>query len=558
MGQQSSFERRRAMKGGKLIAQILKAEGVEYLFCFPNNPLIDCAAEADVRTILTRTERIAVNMADGYARASSGMKIGVAAVQNGPGIENAFAGVAHAYADSSPILLLPCADPRPQIGIFPNFQANRSYVEVTKWAEVLNFASRAPDMMRLAFTYLRLGQKGPVILEVPREVVTEESGSDTLTYKPVRGARSGADPGQVKEAVDVLLAARCPVIHAGQGVHYAQAYEELLALAEFLQMPVTTTMAGKSAFPENHPLSLGASAGTGTKAAAHFLKKADLILGIGCSFSRSPFATPLPEGPTLIQLTHHERDVNKAYAVDHVLLGDAQLVLRQVMAELRSRLGAEGREENQDLQQEIAGIKGEWLNEWMPRLTSDEVPINPYRVIWDLMHTLDRENSIVSHDSGNPRDQMVPFFESLVPHGYLGWGHTTQLGFSLGACMGAKLAMPGRTAVTVMGDAAFGMVGMDFETAARERIPILVVLLDNGCLGGYDKHIPVASAKYGSRFLSGDYAKIAEGLGGYAERVEGPGEIVPAIRRALAAMAQGQPALLDVITKEEPVFSRYW
>lgn len=546
------------MKGGRLIAQVLKAEGVEYLFCFPNNPLIESVAEAGIRTILARTERVAVNIADGYTRVSNGRKTGVVAVQNGPGIENAFAGVAHAYADSVPVLLLPATNPRSNIGIFPNFQANRGYSEATKWAEVISYASRAPDMLRLAFTYLRMGQKGPVILEVPREVVSEESGLDALDYRPVAAARSAADPRDVERVVDALLAARCPMIHAGQGVHYAGAYDELLETAELLQIPVMTTMAGKSAFPENHPLSLGVGALTGPKMAAHFLKKADVIFGLGCGFSISPFAAPLPQGSTLIQLTSHERDINKAYAIDHVLLGDAKLVLKQVIAELKSRLGERGRGKDEALREEIASVKREWLGEWMPKLTSDELPINPYRVIWDLMNTLDRENSIVSHDSGNPRDQTVAFYEALIPHGYLGWGHTTQLGFSLGGCMGAKLAMPERTVATVMGDAAFGMVGMDFETAVRERIPILVVLLDNGCLGGYGKYMPIASAKYGTRFLSGNYALVAEGLGGYSERVEEPAGIVPAIRRALQAMENGQPALLDIITREEPAFSRYW
>lgn len=545
------------MEGGKVIAQVLKAEGVEYLFCFPNNPLIDCAAEAGIRTILTRTERVAINMADGYTRVSNGRKIGVVAVQNGPGIENSFAGVAHAHADSVPILLLPAADPRSKIGLFPNFQANRNYSGVTKWAEVVSFANRAPGMLRLAFTYLRMGQKGPVILEVPREVVREESGLGDLDYKPVVGARSAADPQDVKLALEVLLAAKSPVIQAGQGVHYAEAYNELVELAELVQVPVMTTMAGKSAFPEDHPLSLGAGGNTGPKMAAHFLKRADVIFGVGTGFSTA-FSAPLPRGATFIQLTCDERDINREYAVDYVLLGDAKLVLKQMIDEVKSRLGEEGRGEDKALHQEIASLREEWLNEWMPKLTSNEVPVNPYRVIWDLVHTLNRKNSIVSHESGSPRDQMVPFFQSLIPRGYLGWGHTTQLGFSLGACMGAKLAIPERTVVTVMGDAAFGMVGMDFETAVRERIPILVVVLNNGCLGGYDKAIPIASKKYGTRFISGNYARVAEGLGGYAERVEDPGEVTPALRRALGAVGNGQPALLDIVTKEETTSSRYW
>ncbi len=176
-------------------------------------------------------------------------------------------------------------------------------------------------------------------------------------------------------------------------------------------------------------------------------------------------------------------------------------------------------------------------------------------MIWDLMQTVDRTNTIVTHDSGNPRDQMVPFFEAITPGGYIGWGKSTQLGYGLGLIMGAKLAAPEKLAVNVMGDAAFGMAGMDFETAVRERIPILTIILNNSALGGYEKHLPVATDRYGTKFLSGDYAKVAEGLGGYSEKVEDPADIIPAIQRAQEQLAAGKPALLEVITREEGAFS---
>ena len=192
----------------------------------------------------------------------------------------------------------------------------------------------------------------------------------------------------------------------------------------------------------------------------------------------------------------------------------------------------------------------------MPKLTSDEIPINPYRLIWDLMQTVDREQTIITHDSGNPRDQMVPFCETVVPRGYIGWGKSTQLGYGLGLIMGAKLAAPEKLAVNVMGDAAFGMAGMDFETAVRERIPILTIILNNSALGGYEDHLPIATEKYGTKFLSGDYAKVAEGLGGYSEKVEVPDDIIPSIKRAQKETEAGRPALLEVITREEGVFSR--
>jgi len=191
-------------------------------------------------------------------------------------------------------------------------------------------------------------------------------------------------------------------------------------------------------------------------------------------------------------------------------------------------------------------------------LTSDEVPINPYRVVWDLTNTVDKTRTIVTHDAGNPRDQMVPFFESHVPHGYLGWGKSTHLGASLGLAMGAKLAAPDKLVINVMGDGALGMCGMDLETAARERIPILTILLNNGALGGYEKYMPIATEKYRLKYLTGDYAQVADGLGVVAERVEKPQDIIPALQRAAQITHSGRPALLEMITREDPTFSKYW
>jgi acetolactate synthase I/II/III large subunit len=171
------------------------------------------------------------------------------------------------------------------------------------------------------------------------------------------------------------------------------------------------------------------------------------------------------------------------------------------------------------------------------------------------MHVVDRTNTVVTHDSGNPRDQLVPFYEAIAPGGYIGWGKSTQLGYGLGLIMGAKLAAPAKLCVNVMGDGAFGMAGMDFETAARERIPILTILLNNSALGGYEKLMPVATERYRLKYLSGEYAKVAQALGGYGERVERPADIIPAIERAQEQIAAGKPALLEVITREEGAFS---
>jgi len=220
-------------------------------------------------------------------------------------------------------------------------------------------------------------------------------------------------------------------------------------------------------------------------------------------------------------------------------------------------IGHEGRKGDNAVSREIKTVKDDWMREWMPKLTSNEVPINPYRVIGDLMQVLDRKETIITHDAGNPRDQLLPFWESLIPGGYIGWGKTTTLGASLGFSMGAKLARPDKTAVVFMGNAAFGMVGMDFETAVRERIPILVILINNSLLGGYHRFHPVASKRYRLNLQTGDYTKVAQGLGGHAEKVENPDDIIPAVRRAKKAVDSGQPALVEIITREELAESLY-
>ena len=547
------------MQAKTAIAKILKLEGVEHITCFPNNAVIEAGAVEGIRPVCARTERVAVNIADGLSRVSGGRRIGVAAVQYGPGTENAFGGLAQAYSDASPVLFLPGGVERGRQGVAPNFQAVHNYRSVTKWVEVVNAAERVPQMFRRAFTLLRCGKPGPVLLEVPTDVMKDEVADDAVAgYAPVRRSAPQGDPADVREAARLLLGARAPVIMAGQGVLYAEAWAELRALAELVQVPVLTTLNGKSAFPEDHPLALGAGGGVSQpKMVDHFLRKADVVLGLGTSFTRSSFIVPIPAGKTLVQVTIDESDINKDYPIAHAVIGDVRAVLDQLIAEVKAQAGAQGRRGGDTVAREIKAVKDEYLREWMPRLTSEETPVSPYRVIWDLMHTVDRRRTIVTHDAGNPRDQMVPFYEALVPHGYVGWGKSTQLGSGLGLAMGAKLAAPDRLVVNVMGDVAFGMVGMDFETAVRSRIPILTVIMNNGVMGGYDKYLPVATERYRLRYVGGDYAKVAEGLGGYAERVEKAHEVVPALRRAIAEVEGGRTALLEIITREEAHYPSY-
>ena len=539
------------MEVNDAIISILAREGEKQLFCFPDNPLIEAAARNGMRPIMTRTERTAVAMADGYTRVSNGRRTGVCTVQMGAGVENSFAGVAQANADSVPILFLPGHIGRERHGSTRNFPAVPSYRPITKWAEQINMPQRMPEMMRRAFSYLRNGRPGPVMLEIPRDVASSEIDDD-FEYKSPQRARAAGDPEAVNAVIAALLKAKCPVIQVGQGVLYAEATEELRAFAELAGAPVMSTLLGKSAFAEDHRLAIGTVANdrSVTNAIAHFLDKADLILGIGCSFSREWMRAPIPSGKTIIQVTNDDRDLNADMSIDIGILGDAKLVLSQLTEALDQQTGGSGRDQAAVVE-EIETIKRAWFEQWAPLLESDEIPINPYRVIWDLMHTVDRTQTIVTHDSGYVRDQIVPFYEAIVPRGYLGWGNSTQMGHSIGLALGAKVGAPDKTVVNIMGDASFGMLGLEIETAARNRIPILTIILNNSVMCGSEAQMPTAVDRYKIKHLTGDYTKIAEGLGAVSERVERPQEVVPAIKRAQHVLSTGRPALIEVITKEE-------
>ena len=545
------------MRGHAAIARILKLEGTEFLFCFPAHGLIDACAAEGIRPIIARTERTLAAMADGYTRVHDGRRTGVVVVQNGPGAENLYAGVVQAASDSTPILVLPGGTRRARRGVPYDFPAAERYRGAVKWSDEVNLPERIPELMRRAFSALRNGRSGPVLLEIPNDVGSAEvDEASVAAYVPPAMHRSMADPADVEIAAGLLASAKLPVIVAGQGALYARASAELVELAELLRAPVMTTMNGKSAVPEDHPLALGAGGLSSSEMVDKFLKRADLILGAGTSFSTTPYGTPMPEATPLIHLTSDAGDIGKDRSPRHALVGDAQLALRQLIDAVRTRRTRV--DERDDIASDIAATKRAWLERWNARLTDNREPIGPYRVVGELARTLDHANAIVTHDSGSPRDQLLPFYEAVRPRGYLGWGKSTQLGYGYGLALGAKLAAPERVVVNVLGDAAFGMTGMDVETAVRERIGVLTILLNNSAMGGYEKVMPLATLKFRSKFLTGNYTQVAKGLGAHAERITRAADLADAIRRGVRMTMEGKPVVLEVITREDTEKSTYF
>ena len=534
------------MDVNEAIAKTLREEGVEYLFGFPSNPLFDTdsAKEAGVRPIITRQERTAVHMADAVGRLTSGERVGAFACQHGPGTENSIGGVAQAYGESAPIVAIPAGYDLAKTDVDPKFNSLVAYQSVSKSCEQLADPEAVGETMRRAFASARNGRPRPSVVEVPKDVFYTDLEGE-FEYTPSSSRRSGPDPADVERAAEMLAEAERPVIYVGQGVHYAKGWDALKALAETLEAPVATSLNGKSAFPEDHPLSLGAASKSEPGQLAHFVREADLVFGIGCSFTDTAYGLTLsePENKTIVHSTLDPTDIDKDVVSDHSLVGDAKLTLEALVGEVEGSVENDrGRAE--EVAREIEEVREEWLAEWEPKLTSADAPINPYRVVRELDEIVDKENVVITHDAGNPRDFLAPFFEVTEPLSYIGWGKTTQLGYGLGLAMGAKLVNPEKLCINLWGDGAIGMTGLELETAAREEIPVLSIHLNNYEMAGYDTP------------FFGEWAEVAEGLNCYGERVEDPDELGAAIERAIEKTEEGTPALLEVITAKETELSR--
>jgi acetolactate synthase I/II/III large subunit len=270
------------------------------------------------------------------------------------------------------------------------------------------------------------------------------------------------------------------------------------------------------------------------------------VFAIGASLTLSPYAKALPPGKDVIQLSVDERDLNKDYHARLLLLGDAKHTLRALLDEL-ARHGARSRRSRADVDAEVADRWRTGRALFAERFNSDASPISPYRVVTELEKLLDVPSRIVTHDAGRPRDQLAPWWRSQKPRGYLGWGKSTHLGWGLGLAMGARAADPARLCVSWMGDAAIGMVGVEIETAVRERLPVLAIVLNNSGMSFYEERYPTAHVNDGFKRLSGNYADLATALGAAGERVVS----VDDLARARDAVASGRAALVEVISAEE-------
>ena len=531
------------------VAKILKQEGVEWLPCYPSNPLIEAVAKEGIRPIAFRHERGAVMAADGFSRVSDRKRIGVVAMQSQAGAENSVGGLAQANGDNVPILVLPGGNPISQAFIRPNFVAALAWQPVVKKAEFITKPGETGNVMRRAYSALRNGRPGPVVVEMPIDVCLADIPDNAQAYVSPTAAPTVPSAGAIRDAAEQLVNAKEPLLWAGAGVMTADATAELVELAELLDAPVYTTMPGKSAINENHPLAIGAGGATATGPARQWLDDCDVLFAIGASLTASPYAQRFSTDKVLIHNLINDDDLNKDTIATIGLVGDAKLTLVAMIDAVKGLIGEAGRDNGTKAR--VKAAKDAWMAQWMPYLTNDDGPLSPYRVIHEMNVNLDNDNSIVTHDAGAPRDQIVPFYNATTPHSYIGWGKTTHLGFSIPLMIGAKMGMPERICVNLMGDGAFGMSGLDIETSARAGVPITTIVLNNGIMATYPGGFPTARENFGVSHMQGDYAGLAIAMGAEGLRVEKAAEMGPAILRAAELNREGKTVLIDVKSRAE-------
>ena len=543
------------------IARILKQEGVKWVSTFPVCKVNNALGREGIPMVMMRDDRYAIAVADAYSRITGGRCIGVCTVQGGlnaAGLQVAYAGLAQAYEDNSPML---CITDGLSIGGTENshFDLTASLKSVSKWYGYIDKPERVPEFMRRAFTMLRTGRPGPVIIALPELSVSGGEYEETANpYHPVKGWKSLPDPADVTTAVELLNKAQKPLVYAGEGVIYADAVAELKAFVELANLPIITTLKAKGAFPEDHPLFVGVR-GDQT---VDYLEKSDLILAIGSSLSPGRFSHGIPDGTnkTIIHVNISELDVNKIFPTAHALIGHAKFSLQALSDELACQTDGKGRSAG-DVAAEIKASRDAALKPYLEAMASNEKPINPYRVYSELMHVLDPQKSFLTHESGNTRDQLSTVYNTLIPRGFLGWGNVSSLGFSLGAVVAAKLAHPDRHAVAVTGEAGLGYMMGNLEVPVRENLPVTIVHISNGGFSGYgpgfwgEGHDPYTYKVMGSNEVNMPRA-IAE-FGYHTERIDEPDQVASALEHALSANDRGRSAYLEFICSQFPVYGAW-
>jgi acetolactate synthase-1/2/3 large subunit len=548
--------------GGELLVAMLKAYGVPYVFGVPGDTglafyeaLRQAHDHGDIALVLARDERSAAYMADVYARVS--FRPAVCEGPSGAGATYLASGLAEAHASSIPVIALNSDTPLDgeHRNVLTDLNQPALFAPITKWTTLVKRADRIPDVVRHAFRVATSGRPGAVQITLPMDVLAERANPGSLhAEEACRGYpayRTRPDPRAVEQAADLLLQAEQPVIVAGGGAVTSAAWHELTALAESLAAPVGTSICGKGAIDENHPLSLGVLGSNGRRPYANaMLQAADLILYVGSktdSVTTAGWTLPPPATTqTIVHLDVDPTEIGRNYPTAIGLVGDARLGLADLLQVVRSQGSGSRPNPLHPLDGEISDF---WA-EFEAKAATTTLPIKPQRVFRALARLLPAD-SIVVADAGTPTPFAAAYLCSaagrrvIIPRGYGG------LGYAIPGVVGAKLARPEATVVGLMGDGSFGMSAGELETVGRLGLPLTLVQFNNACFGWikvsqellHDGHC------YGVDFTSEtDHAAIARAFGLRGVRVEDPDDVEPVLREALTS---GCPTFVDIVTECE-------
>jgi acetolactate synthase-1/2/3 large subunit len=531
------------MSGAEAIVKSLEKEGVEVIFGIPGGasiPVYDVLYDASIRHVLVRHEQAASHAADGYARVTG--KVGVCSATSGPGATNLTTGIANAFLDSIPIVAITGQVATSFIGrdAFQEADIMGVTMSITKHNFQLRTVEEIPKIFKMAFKLAKTGRPGPVCIDMPKDVQTDEGDVefpddiDIPGYKPtLRG-----NPKQIKKAAELLIKAERPTILAGGGVIISGAAAELRQLAEMLLAPVVTTLMGKGAFPEEHPLALGMLGMHGRKAANYAINDADVIFAIGCRFSdRTTGAVSLfaPEAK-IIHADIDPAEIGKNVPAHLPIVGDAKLVLQDLLKFLKAYKKKEGTAWSK----KVAHYK----KEFQPFMDYDDVPLMPQRVIKEIMDVL-KEDDIVVTEVGQCQMWAAHYLGRSKPKTFLSSGGLGTMGYGFPASMGAKVGMPDHNVIDIASDGSFLMNCQELATVVKEKIPVVVAILNNHFLGMVRQWQELFFNKRYSAVNLGrvDFVDVAEAFRAEGIRVKKPGEIAPAVKEAFSL---GKPTVIDI------------
>jgi acetolactate synthase-1/2/3 large subunit len=543
--------------GAQIIVESLKKEGVEAIFNYPGGvvlPLFDELHTAAFHQILVRHEQAAVHAADGYARSTG--KVGVALATSGPGATNTVTGIATAFLDSIPIVVL-----TGQVGTL--LIGNDAFQEAdiigitrpcTKHNYLVKDVKELARVMKEAFYVARNGRPGPVLVDLPKDVLLDSTEFKYPDKVAIRGYRPTYEghPGQIERAIKLILKAKKPVLYAGGGIISSSASKELTLFSERLGIPVTTTLMGLGGFPGNHPLSLGMLGMHGTYRANMAVTETDLLIAIGARFDDR--VTGKTEAfcseAKIIHIDIDPTSISKSVRVDLPIVGDCKRVLTKMLSLL----------EEEDTLSFKAGLEkwhhqiGKWNSFHNVKYEQNDI-IKPQYVVEKICE-LTKGDAIITTEVGQNQMWTAQYFQFVKPRTLLTSGGLGTMGYGFPAALGAQVAFPNKLVIDIAGDGSFQMNSQELATVVQYQLPVKVAILNNGNLGMIRQWQEFFYGKrYASSSLEGinpDFVKLAEAYGAVGLRATKPEEVVPTLKKAFSIP---QPVIIDfVVDREENVY----